>query len=225
MKRRYDLIIFLGLFFVLLTNCSSTPKKFEFGYIENLEYINRFFHFTMPIPEGWYYDDQWDFKFKESKGLPIGTKQRIVNGSRLHKKFDLGDIDGVNMLLLSRYSENESGKFNYNLVLSAENVTQGVTDEKRFIEKNIEEIRESMPSFEVDDEIGERTIGGKTFVTMKAKGKNATGQDLYQTIAVRNIHDFMLIAILSYNNDKEEKELWGVLDAITFDNAIRDRSY
>lgn len=211
--------LFLFFLFITLTNCNTTKyDNFDWGYVIDGSYQNKFFGIDWKIPEGWSYDDtyaqQWakgnkpDFESFAEKVYDI--KQRI--------KIEPNEVKESLIFQLSKHKVGVEGP-NPAIVVYSENFAlienTDVQNIDEYLTQSIKEFNKA-PQITLDSEVYETDrIGGTKFYRLTATVQEGDVKQL-QRYYTTDINDFGLTFVLSAPNEGGLEELEEVLRRISF---------
>ena len=122
MKKFNQIALLTALAFTcLFFGCRKKPEeKIDFGSVENSVYSNKFFGFTIRIPNNWQVQD------KKTRQMLMDSGKKAVAGEdkNLQAAMDASKSRTVNLLSVFRHPLSTPVSFNANLICSAEQIQQ-----------------------------------------------------------------------------------------------------
>ncbi|MBT1703092.1 hypothetical protein [Chryseosolibacter indicus] len=182
--------VLCSLVFVL-SNCKNEKLNFvDKGVIEDGFYSNKFFNFSLSIPEQWVVQN-----FDTATNADTATSQVIT------------------LLTISKYHPAATEDFNPSFNVIAERLSKKISaiDEKSYLQLTLQQLQKTglYKSFDGNGTIVK--LGAREFYSMKVVSKQSITQEFF----VSTLNDHMLVFITSYENDQQKSELDAVLGSIT----------
>ncbi|TPN82822.1 hypothetical protein [Aquimarina algicola] len=207
---------FLFLVFVMLTSCKEEFNQFDWGLVEkNGVYLNKFFDFSFPVPEGYSYDDKHSKYWHEDTGEGIPWDENLYE-NKIRALNVPQNIKTTGIFLLEKEEALVTKK--PKIFFFVENTAfineDNITEIKNYLEYTKKDAQ-SNPSIELASEDFTKTkLDGETFYKIDATFKNEDVEYHRYFISLKKGFGF---GILLKGNSKEDlNELERVLDDIDF---------
>jgi hypothetical protein len=182
------------------------------GAVKDGVYENRFFGFSLKIPEGWQVQDAESRKKFLQKGRQLsGGKE-----TQLQEALEQAEQNTLNLLMLFRFPLGSTEAYNPGFIVVAEKLAEDApirsgTDYLAYAKRAMELSR--LPySFGA---ISAETLGGKSFGTMDVEvnvGKSPVKQSYHATVMKRHA----LVFILSYRDKEDFRSEKQILESVRF---------
>lgn len=199
--------------FISACTLSEKPANFDYGVVENNQYKNKFFNFTLDVPSDWYIQSKEETQAIADKAAEISSDDEV-----LHDVIDATDIANATLLAVRKYDSGALVAFNPNFIVITENVAAAreikngedyLNTTKRILEQTKLEYSHVDENFEVIK------LGSTPFYTMNT-ARNDLGIEINQRYYVAIINDFSLIFVLTYSTKDQLDELTSVIKTVTF---------
>ena len=212
----YRLTIFLLLIIIASCNNQGKPKDFDYGRVENNQYINSFFDVKMTVPAGWIIQtkEQMDNLSKVGKELVTG------DNSKMKAALKASEINTANLLSVFQYEVGSAVDYNPSLMLIAENIKHapGIKTGKDYLFQTRKLLEQSQLKYDrLDTESTKEVINGMEFYKMNAE-INYMGLTIKQIYYTTILNGFSFNVILSFINDQQKSELAEALNSMKFNN-------
>jgi hypothetical protein len=204
------------LCFILLTfsACASSdkPVDFDYGVVENSQYKNKFFNFTLDIPVDWKIKPKGETK-------ELSNQPNVTDDEKLPPVIEsANDISNATLLAVDKYAPGTVVMYNPNITIVTENIT-GVANIKTggdYLINMMRLLKKTNPAYKsIDETLLETQLGGKSFHSVSTS-LSLMGTDINQRYYASIINDFSLIIIISYSTSDQLSELTGVLESMKF---------
>ena len=200
--------------FALATGCAvdNKPANFDYGKVENNQYVNSYFNVRMSIPEGWHVQTQEQIEHitKVGKDMVAGDDEKmkaIVKAS---------DVNTANLLGVFQHEYGAAVNFNPNFMVIAENLQQapGIRTGKEYLFHSRKLLTQAQFQYDhIDEDFAKEVIDGVEFYAMKAE-ISVMGIDIRQIYYSTIIKGFSFNVIISYSTDQEKQVLLDVINSM-----------
>ncbi len=204
--------VFFAVIFFTVASCNSVPDNFDWGYVIEGNYQNKFFDIGWQIPENWQYDDTYAQQWAKTNDPDFVRLAEAVYESKQRIKMP---PQRVKETLLFRLSKSEQAS----ILLYAENLARiegaVIKDLDDYIEQTLKEAKGNAQITLDSEEYDSERIGGTTFYkltgTLSVNGDTALEQ-YYFTV----INGFGLTILLNAQDETTMVELEKTLDFLSF---------
>ena len=191
-------------------------EEIDFGTIEDSVYRNKYFGFTLRVPDKWQVQDD---KAKETI-TDIGREALLGEDRNFETATNASQLRTVNLLTVFKYPLEFAVSYNPGLACIAEKVDNrtGIKDGKDCLYqvKKFLEASELKPAF--PKEIYSQTLGSIAFDVLYIEinfGNMVVKQKYYTTI----IKGYALSFIISFSTEEELKSLNQSLESLSFEQV------
>ena len=192
---------------------STIRSEPNVGMADGRNYTNDFFGLKLILPEGWHMqnlDDGVKSSNAENKAVKSKTSAKRKEDSQWFHNSKI-------LLTIFKYEKGTTNSFNPSFSLIVEKIDKRlkVKTPKKYLERTVKEIEnvEGAIPFEVDDEIHEGEIGGRLFAAINVKSIGIFNQIYCVTFA----KGYIIIFLLSYAKEEDEKTLGEVMNSVRFE--------
>lgn len=212
--------ILTGLVFlvVLTFSCNSSgngkPKDFDYGYVEDSNYINSFFGLELKLPSDWIVQtkEQTENLAKMGKDLVAGddkTMKAVIKAS---------EVNSANLLAVFKYEVGAAVNNNPNFMLVAENLQNapGIKNGSDYLFQTRKLLKQSQILYDsIDEEFTKEIINNQEFYLMNCS-INYMGLNIKQKYFSTIQNGFCLNAIISFVDDEQKNDLEKIISSIEF---------
>lgn len=211
--------VVIAILALVISSCSSEPKKFEFGEVKDNVYTNYFFSMKMDIPQGWMYQDNFESEYLKQQGV----QQIELEGS--YASFPVDEIEDQTLLMLNKIDEITQLESGVSLIFMAENVNNSSIDTiDDYMKVSIEQFN-TLDDFKVlNESYLEKEISGQTFKAIDYSF-NYEGLVFTQTFYTTLKENFSFTATLTYQTKEEKQVLEKLLESMVFDEDLKRAAY
>ncbi|PKR80279.1 hypothetical protein CW751_10520 [Brumimicrobium salinarum] len=198
----------------MLSLAQNQSTQFDYGKIENNQYQNDYFNFTIDIPEDWFVQNKAQIEALQKQG-----KQMMAgDDEELNTIFEISEINTANLLSVNKYELGAPVEFNPSFGIVVENISHapGVKKGSDYLFQVKRLLKQSKMNYEhIDEKFKKTIISGHTFYLMKCEIQYldvSITQVYYTTITKMFAFSF----ITTYTDKKQRKELMEIFDSISF---------
>tara|TARA_R110001592_G_C12921619_1_gene728559 strand:+ start:89 stop:742 length:654 start_codon:yes stop_codon:yes gene_type:complete len=210
--------ILTGLVFlvVLTFSCNSNgkPKDFDYGHVEDSNYINSFFGLEIKLPSDWI----------------VQTKEQTENLTKIGKDLVAGDdktmkavikateVNSANLLVIFKYEAGSAVNYNPNFTLVAESLQNapGIKNGSDYLFQTRKLLKQSQLQYDsIDEEFTKEIINNQEFYLMNCS-INYMGLNIKQKYFSTIQNGFCLSVIISFVDDEQKNELEKITGSIGF---------
>lgn len=213
MKKKRIYLLFL-LLLTLVTACKkdTKPADFDYGHLENGNYLNTYFGFTLSLPRGWMVQSQQQMDKMTKEGAEFASG----DNKELKAQMKASEVNSANLLSVFKYSQGSVAKFNPSLMLVAENLRNfpAIKDGEHYLFQVRNMLQQTKLHYQsIDSVYGHENLGGRDFSRMNSVM-------LYQDLQIHQSYfsllskSFSLSAVISYTADSDRVALEKVLHSI-----------
>ncbi len=205
----------IGLFaFVVVASCGKKQDaKIDLGTIEGSIYKNKYFGFSLKIPEKWQVQDN------ETKKMIMerGKKLAAGNEGSLKELIDASELHTVNLLTMFQHPLGTPVDYNPAFVIVAERISHlpGITSGRDYFFHAKQLMERAQIKYTFAKDTYSESISRLSFHVMEVEMKTASllvKQKYYVTI----MKGYALLFITSYTTDEEWKRQDEVIKSIKF---------
>ena len=206
------LLIWLGC--TLFSGCGQdVSEEIGYGELKGRAYTNPYFNMSVEFPDDWIIQSESYNKdlMEQGADLVAGDNEELKTVVKAAEKLSLP------LFSVFKYEPGTPVEFNPNIICVAENVknTPGIKTGADYFFHVKRLLKQSTLNYSFPKEYVNKNISGRSFdimpLTINALGTVAK-QDYYSC----RIKDYVISFILSYQNDKEKKELLGIVSTMSF---------
>lgn len=207
---------FIFLIFIALSACKNdkVPTNFDYGTIDDNEYSNDFFDFSLEFDETWTVQDQTEM----NQIKDLGTSVIEESNKDLAEVVEASMVNTAFLFSIFKYTMGSTTQFNPSLLILAENSNNYINSfqtGKDYLVEAKKLMEQSNVGFAFEDEISLMTIDGQDFYVLKAKMLGANNEIQQEYIATLK-HGFALSYILSFNNTADQIALYEMIHSSNF---------
>lgn len=209
-------IIGLILLAVFTINCSNNgkPKDFDYGSVENGNYINSYFDFELKVPIDWVVQSQ-----EQIDGISELGKELVAGDDKNMKAMlTAAEINSANLLAVFQYEVGSAVEYNPNFMLVAENLKNapGIKTGGDYLFQTRKLIKQSQLQYEYIDETFKKEIIGTQEFYVMSLSINYMGLNIKQQYYSTIKNGFCISAIIAFVNDEQKNDLEKVISSIKF---------
>jgi hypothetical protein len=204
---------------VAVSSCNTTKSNnFDWGYVIDGNYQNKFFGIDWPIPENWDYDDTYAQLWTKANNMEIQRLAESSYESKMRIKMLPEQVKESVVFRLSKFKPETAGN-NPTIIVYTENFATmdgaNVQDMEDYVAESIKQVGDN-PQMTLDSEDYETDrIGGTKFYKLTASVKD-NDRTVLQHYYSTEINGFGLTFILSSTDKGGLAELEEVFRTITF---------
>ena len=210
-----EILYFVILFVTISINLSAknNKEKLDFGTIKNSNYSNKYFGFSIKIPNKWMIQDNKTKKELMKLGKDMLGKQ----DKDLKKMLDISDLRTVNLLTVFKYPIGTPLKFNPSIIVMAEknHALFGVKTGKQYLENIKKILTMGKMGYQFKKEITTKSFNGVKFDILEAD-IDQMGIQLKQQYFAVILKDYILGIVITYNSPEDFKILNQTINSIHF---------
>ncbi|RAW00912.1 hypothetical protein [Pseudochryseolinea flava] len=210
MKGIKRLFIFIS---ITLSACtfSDKPSDFDYGAIENNQYKNKFFDFTLDVPSAW--KVQSKAQTQEQAAQAAETTSELLD-----QPVATEDIANATLLNVRKYDSGALVAFNPNLIVVTENVANAanIKSGQDYLSTVKTLLSKSGHSYNhIDETLTEVKLGSIPFHVLNTT-QSSMGIEINQRYYAAVINGFSLTFIISYRTRDQLEELDTVMKTVKF---------
>ncbi|MCL2743093.1 MAG: hypothetical protein FWE67_04510 [Planctomycetaceae bacterium] len=221
-------IIFLFFAVVSVTGCNYFRKisedihsrkiaaNFDYGTWTGSTYTNKFFGFSITVPEDWYINEKEEVKAY----VQTAREADYVDKDVMKKMSSVDDITNACLFYVTQYTEEETidkGCSNPAFMLTALNHS-GVSQEMiraQYLDIFREQCKKAMPSTVFHPETT-KTIGSVEFTSLESEMDNQ-GITVYREHLICLKNNFILQFVIAWLEPSEKEQLDKIMSTLTWD--------
>ncbi len=210
-----SLLVFLV---ILVSSCNVIPENFDWGYVIEGSYQNKFFDINWEIPENWDYDDTHAQQWAKASNPDFVKLAESAYESKFRIKMPPAQVRETLLFRLSKFKPDNAQKEHLSIFLYAENLAlidnAELKDLDDYIAQTLIDVAGN-PQVTLDSEDYEKErISGTTFykLTGKINSNNETAVEHYYFTV---INGFALTILLNAPDENGIAELENALETLS----------
>ncbi|MBT5231855.1 MAG: hypothetical protein HOM11_16445 [Methylococcales bacterium] len=195
---------------------SSVGQANEMDYGETVDGVfhNTYLGFSVTLPKDWVLQDQ----AAQRKIMKFGSKLLAGDDANLTAVLKASEQQAVNLFAVFQYPLGTPGLFNPSISMVAENVgaIPGIRNGQDYLIQTKAILQQGKMDVTIADNMVTEIISGQMFDSMHTVMK--VGQvKVFQKYYAIKIKEYVLVAVLSFNDDDQATHLDRVLNTLVFD--------
>jgi hypothetical protein len=200
-------------FLLFAFGCKEKENRVpDSGVVSSDRYSNKFFGFSIAVPE------EWDVQTKDQTKIIQDAGKEEIRSSNKELAAEIDSLeDGIQQLLtVFKYEVDTATIFNPSLVIMSEKLPQVASsfDERSYLALTRSQLSSTGLYETIDDQIITQNIGGREFFILKvtASKEQQITQEFYTSLT----KGYALILIISYSGKEERNELKKIVSSLKF---------
>ncbi|OJJ23072.1 hypothetical protein BKI52_01590 [marine bacterium AO1-C] len=199
---------------VSLGQSNTQEKVFDYGWIENNVYKNKYFGLEIAFDTAWFVKNKKQMLQIQKAGREFTAQ----NDKRLKAIIKASEVNTANLFMMFKYGEEYAADFNPSFAVVAENIKHlpQIKTGKTYLFHLKNLLKLGKLTYIFDKELYQRKVGSKKFWVLDAEARHL-GLKIRQEYLSAVFKGFTLSFIISYIDDVQKKELHNLLDNIKLD--------
>lgn len=217
MKVKFSISVILFLtIFMTICNSQDNPMDFDYGRIENSQYVNSFFGFEITLPTDWIVQtkEQMEDMTNRGKALVAG------DDSNMKAVLKASEINTANLLSVFQFERGSAVEYNPSFSIIVENIKNlpGIKTGNEYLFQAKKLMEQSQLKYDyIDKEFSKEVVNGTDFYKMNAEIKYM-GLDIKQIYFVTIQKGFSFVVITTFINDQQKQDLLKSIYSMQFKN-------
>ena len=212
-KSRWMSIVLLLLVFSVVTVFGQQQELIDLGTITDSIYQNRYFGFTLALPDGWFVQNRAGLEEIQE----IGKDVLAGDDENLKSLFEAGEQNSVNLLGIHQHPPGAPVEFNPTLLCVAEKTKQfpGITKASDYLFHAKRTLQMGAIEVRFPTDIYAMEVGGLSFDTLDIElqfGSKTVKEKMLATL----IKGYALTFIIVFDTDVHYDMLLDTLDSVHF---------
>lgn len=202
----FTLILFPNVF------AQDEKQKFDYGKIENNQYINDFFNISVDIPEDWFIQNEEQIKEMQK----MGRELVVGDNEQLNAAIKVSEINTANLLSVNKYELGAPVDFNPSFGLIAENLSHapGVKKGSDYLFQVRRLLEQSKIEYnQLDKKFKKTIISGHEFYILNSE-IDYMGTIIKQSYYTTIKNKFAVSFVITFSDKKQRKELMEVVNSL-----------